>query len=140
MNAEPLFLLAEDNRDDAELTREALKEADPRVTLHWVRDGEECLDYLRGDNPLPDLILLDLNMPRMDGREALREIKGNPAWRHIPVVILTTSEAETDVMESYQHHANAYIVKPITIDDLIDVMTQLSMFWLNSFLRRPAVV
>ncbi|WP_404379565.1 response regulator [Caenispirillum salinarum] len=140
MNAQPLFLLVEDNRDDAELTREALKEADPRVTLEWARDGEECLEYLRSDKPEPDLILLDLNMPRMDGREALREIKGNEAWRHIPVVILTTSEAEADVMESYRHFANAYMVKPITIDDLIDIMTQLSTFWLNSFVRRPAAI
>jgi CheY-like chemotaxis protein len=137
MTAHPLFLLAEDNRDDAELTRVALEEAAPSVSLRWVRDGEECLEYLRAGNPIPDLILLDLNMPRMDGREALREIKGNDAWRHIPVVILTTSDAETDVVDSYQHHANAYMVKPITIDDLIEIMSQLSTFWLNSFLRRP---
>lgn len=77
-------------------------------------------------------------MPRMDGRETLRELKGNEAWRHIPVVILTTSEAEADVMDSYQHYANAYMVKPITIDDLIEIMSQLSTFWLNSYMRRPA--
>lgn len=137
MTRAPLFLLADDNPDDAELTREALREAEPRVALHWVRDGQECIDYLKSGQPRPDLILLDLNMPRKDGRQTLLEIKESAELCDIPVVILTTSEAERDVLESYRRHANAYMVKPITIDDLIDIMKQLSQFWLGSFLRLP---
>lgn len=137
MSRAPLFLLADDNPDDAELTREALREAEPRVALEWVRDGQECIDYLKTGRPRPDLILLDLNMPRKDGRQTLLEIKESADFRDIPVVILTTSEAERDVVESYRRHANAYMVKPITIDDLIDIMKQLSQFWLGSFLRLP---
>ncbi len=137
MTRTPLFLLADDNPDDAELTREALKEAHPGVTLEWVRDGQECMDYLHGGKPRPDLILLDLNMPRKDGRQTLLEIKTAPELCEIPVVILTTSEAERDVTESYRRHANAYMVKPITIDDLIDIMKQLSQFWLGTFVRLP---
>lgn len=138
MIAEPLVLLADDNPDDAELTREAFKDAAPTVRMEWARDGVECLDYLRRPGAArPDLILLDLNMPRMDGRETLRAIKSDPDLAGIPVVILTTSEAERDVLESYRAHANAYLVKPITIDDLIDILRQLSEFWFGAFTRRP---
>jgi CheY-like chemotaxis protein len=132
----PTYLLIDDNKDDATLTREALMEAAPEVHLTWAPDGLEAMALLRG-GLRPDLVLLDLNMPRMDGRETLQQIKGDPELSSLPVVILTTSDAERDIVESYRGRANAYLVKPVIIDDLISVLRQLSDFWLSDFLRLP---
>lgn len=132
----PVFLLIDDNKDDAALTREALSEAAPDVMLQWAPDGIEGMTMLRG-GLRPDLVLLDLNMPRMDGRETLQQIKADPALADLPVVILTTSDAERDIADSYHSRATAYLVKPVIIDDLIDVLRQLSQFWLHDYLRLP---
>lgn len=131
------LLLAEDDPDDRMLIRDALLEARLANDLHTVEDGEELLDYLhrRGayarklDAPRPGLILLDLNMPRKDGREALQEIKSDPDLRHIPVVVLTTSKAEEDVFRSYDLGANSFITKPVTFQSLVEVMKTLERYW-----------
>lgn len=136
MSESPVFLLIDDNKDDAELTREALSEAAPAVSLTWAPDGIEAMRLLR-DGLRPDLVLLDLNMPRMDGRETLQQIKADPDLSTLPVVILTTSDAERDIAESYRSRATAYLVKPVVIDDLIDALRQLSQFWLSDHLRLP---
>lgn len=136
LSAPPVFLLIDDNKDDASLTREALSEAAPHVQLTWAPDGVEGMNMLRG-GLRPHLILLDLNMPRMDGRETLQQIKADPDLSSLPVVILTTSDAERDIAESYQCQASAYVVKPVIIDDLIDVLRQMSQFWLHDYLRLP---
>lgn len=134
-NTEPLeILLVEDNPGDARLAAEALKENKVRNNLYHVKDGVEAMDfvYQRGEYagvPPPDLILLDLNMPRKDGREVLEEIKGDHALRHIPVVILTTSAAERDLVKSYDLHANAYVIKPIDLDRFIEVVRAIESFW-----------
>ena len=136
------ILLAEDDPDDQLLTRRALEESPITVTLTMVEDGEELLRYLRRENEYqgtakrPDLILLDLNMPRMDGREALREIKTDPELRRIPVVVLTTSEAERDILESYNLGVNAFVTKPVSFDALADAMEALGEFWFD-FVRLP---
>ncbi|HEX9939680.1 MAG TPA: response regulator [Longimicrobium sp.] len=129
------LLLVEDNPGDVELTREALAEARVRNRLAVVSDGVEALRFLRREgphagSPRPDLILLDLNLPRMDGREVLAAIKRDPALRRIPVVVLTTSEAERDIVEAYQLHANAYIVKPVDLDQFLGVVRSIESFWL----------
>ena len=129
------LLLVEDNPGDVELTREALAEARVRNRLAVVSDGVEALRFLRREgphagSPRPDLILLDLNLPRMDGREVLAAIKRDPALRRIPVVVLTTSEAERDILEAYQLHANAYIVKPVDLDQFLGVVRSIESFWL----------
>jgi chemotaxis family two-component system response regulator Rcp1 len=129
------LLLVEDNPGDVELTREALTEARVRNHLAVVSDGVEALRFLRREgphagSPRPDLILLDLNLPRMDGREVLAAIKRDPALRRIPVVVLTTSEAERDILEAYQLHANAYIVKPVDLDQFLGVVRSIESFWL----------
>lgn len=138
MDSKPItILMADDDPDDRFLAREALSEARLANDLHFVRDGEELLEYLRGvgryadpnDCPRPGLILLDLNMPRKDGREALVEIKADPALRSIPVVVLTTSEAEEDILRSYNLGANAYITKPVTFESLVAIMKALGRFW-----------
>jgi len=138
MDSKPItILMADDDPDDRFLAREALSEARLANDLHFVRDGEELLEYLRGvgryvdpnDCPPPGLILLDLNMPRKDGREALVEIKADPALRSIPVVVLTTSEAEEDILRSYNLGANAYITKPVTFESLVSIMKALGRFW-----------
>lgn len=131
------ILLVEDNEGDVRLTREALQEAKVRNNLAVVRDGQEALDYLRrpsedGDKPpRPDLILLDLNLPRKDGREVLAELKSDPALRRLPVVVLTTSSSEKDILESYDLHANCYITKPVDLDQFINVVTHIEDFWLT---------
>lgn len=131
----PVLLLAEDNRDDAELIREALAELGASVTLHRAADGREALDMLQA-GLRPDLVLLDLNMPRLGGRETLKAIKADPALRTIPVVILTTSDADQDIRASYHDHCSGYFVKPATIDELIDVLRQVSSFWFSPHARR----
>lgn len=134
-----VILMADDDADDRMLTRDALEESRLANELRFVADGEELLDYLlhRGrysdpdGSPRPGVILLDLNMPRKDGREALREIKADPELRRIPVVILTTSKAEEDIFRSYDLGANSYITKPVTFESLVDVMRGLGRYWLE---------
>lgn len=130
------ILLVEDNLGDARLTREALKEGKVYSNLHWVKDGVEALDFLnaRGKYPearRPDIILLDLNLPRKDGREVLHEIKNDEKLKHIPVVVLTTSKAEEDVLRSYELHANCYVAKPVDLEKFIMVVQSIDRFWLT---------
>jgi two-component system response regulator len=131
------ILLAEDDDDDFYLTEHALKENRLRNEISRVKDGEELMRYLRHEGEFqahggprePSLILLDLNMPKMDGREALREIKSDPKLRHIPVVVLTTSQAEEDVVRSYQLGVNSFITKPVTFHGLVEAMKALGRYW-----------
>jgi CheY-like chemotaxis protein len=131
------ILMADDDADDQMLTAQALHQYRLKNGVRFVNDGQELLDYLRHQGkfadaarfPEPDLILLDLNMPRKDGREALAEIKSDPALRRTPVVILTTSKAEEDILRSYDLGVNAYITKPVTFQGLVEAMRVLSMFW-----------
>ncbi len=131
------ILMADDDEDDCMLAREALVESRLANDLHIVRDGEELMDYLyrRGKyldsstSPRPGLILLDLNMPRKDGREALEEIKTDPHLRHIPIVVLTTSKAEEDIYRSYDLGANSFITKPVTFASLVEVMRTIGKYW-----------
>ncbi|HLF01028.1 MAG TPA: response regulator [Anaerolineales bacterium] len=131
------LLMADDDEDDCLLTKDALAESHLINRLHFVHDGAELLDYLHHRGrfadpqaaPRPGLILLDLNMPRKDGREALREIKTDPALRLIPVVVLTTSKAEEDILKTYDLGASAYVTKPVTFEGLVDVMRTLGEFW-----------
>ncbi len=130
------ILLIEDNPGDVRLTIEALREAKVRNTLNVASDGEEALRYLHHlgphrDAPRPDLILLDLNLPRKDGREVLAEIKVDPNLKIIPVVILTTSQAEQDILRSYELRANCYITKPVDLDQFITVVRSIESFWLT---------
>lgn len=131
-----VILLIEDNPADVRLTEEALKEGKVRNTLSVARDGEEALAYLRrqgryADAARPDLILLDLNLPKMDGREVLAQIKTDPTLRRIPVVVLTTSKAEEDIVKSYNLHANCYITKPVDLEQFITVVKTIDDFWLT---------
>jgi len=128
-------LLVEDNPADARLTREALSESRMLNKLHHVKDGIEALQFLRRegpfqDAPIPDVILLDLNLPRKDGRQVLSEMKQDPELRLIPVVVLTTSEAERDILKSYELHANCYITKPVDLDKFIYIVRTIEAFWL----------
>jgi len=127
-------LLVEDNIGDVRLTQEALKEGRLLVNLTVARDGIEAMDILHQQNSYagatrPDLVLLDLNLPRKDGREVLREIKADPALKTIPVVILTTSEADADVRATYGAHANCYITKPVDMDRFFEIVKMLEEFW-----------
>lgn len=131
-----VILMADDDDDDFVLTQKALRESKLLNTLIRVKDGEELLDYLmnRGDyaaveTSRPGVILLDLNMPRKDGREALKEIKSDPNLREIPVVVFTTSQAEEDIYRSYQLGVNSFITKPVTFENLISVMKALGKYW-----------
>ena len=137
-DARPItILIADDDADDRMMASEALEESRLANDLRFVEDGEELLDYLyhrgrfaaAGESPRPGLILLDLNMPRMDGREALREIKGDPALRSIPVVVLTTSKAEEDIYRTYDLGVNSFITKPVQFDGLVEVMKALGKYW-----------
>jgi len=128
------ILLVEDNPGDADLARAGLEDGKIRNNLHVVEDGEEAMAFLRregayADMPLPDLILLDLNLPRKDGREVLAEIKIDEDLKHIPVVILTSSKTEEDIMKSYQLHANCYITKPISFNEFVKVVKAIEDFW-----------
>lgn len=131
------ILMADDDDDDRMFAQEALNENRLANDLHFVADGDELMDFLRheGDfsdpatSPRPGLILLDLNMPNMDGREALEAIKAEPSLRQIPVVVLTTSTAESDIFASYDLGASSYITKPVTFDGLVTAMRQLGQYW-----------
>lgn len=130
------ILLVEDNPGDARLTIEAMREAKVRNRMHVVEDGVEAMEFLRrqgrfGDAPRPDLILLDLNLPRKDGREVLAEVKADPALKRIPVVILTTSRAEEDVVRAYDLHANCYVTKPVDLEQFMKIVAQIDEFWVK---------
>jgi len=131
-----VILVAEDDPDDRLLVQEAFEESRLANELHFVEDGEELLDYLHRRNryaeeaaPYPGLILLDLNMPRKDGREALAEIKLTQQFRRIPVVVMTTSKAEEDILRTYDLGVSSFIVKPVTFDGLVDIMRTLGRYW-----------
>ena len=137
-NAMPItILMADDDADDRRLTQEALEEGRLINDVRFVENGEELMDYLhrRGqfappaDTPRPGLILLDLNMPRKDGRTVLKEIKSDPELRRIPVVVLTTSKADEDIYRSYDLGVNSYIVKPVTFEALVDILQTLEKYW-----------
>jgi len=135
-------LLVEDNPGDVRLTKEALKEGKVMNVLNTVGDGEEALAYLRRQGVYtqatrPDLILLDLNLPRKSGREVLAEIKDDPDLKRIPVVILTISEAEQDIIKSYNLHANCYITKPVNLEQFIGVVKSIEDFWLTVVMLPP---
>ncbi len=133
------ILVAEDDLDDQMLLREALAENRLANDLRFVENGEDLMDYLNRANrfadpassPRPGVILLDLNMPKKDGREALREIKSNPELRHIPVVVLTTSKAEEDIVRTYNFGVNSFITKPVTFESLVAVTRDIGRYWLE---------
>ncbi|MGW4235774.1 response regulator [Streptomyces sp. NPDC004749] len=135
--AQPIeVLLVEDDAGDELMTREAFEDNKIRNTLHVVRDGEEALDFLyrRGahpEAPRPDLVLLDLNLPKYDGRQVLEQIKTDPELAAIPVVVLTTSSAEEDILRSYRLHANAYVTKPVDLDQFIAAVRQIDEFFVT---------
>ena len=129
------ILLVEDNSGDIRLTKEALKDAKVLLNLSVVEDGEEAMAFLQkegkyADKPRPDLILLDLNLPKKDGRKVLAEIKTDEDLKSIPVVVLTVSKDEQDILKTYNHHANCYITKPINLDDFFNVLKSIEDFWL----------
>ncbi|GIU84444.1 MAG: response regulator [Acidimicrobiales bacterium] len=133
---EATILLVEDDPDDVQLTEIAIREAGARVRLDVVGDGEDALRYLRRQSPYerarrPHLVLLDLNLPKLDGREVLREIKADEDLRAIPVIVLTTSAEEDDVLLSYRHHANSFITKPIDFDEFLQVVSVIERYWLE---------
>jgi chemotaxis family two-component system response regulator Rcp1 len=137
------ILLVEDNPGDVRLTKEALKEGKVYNNLHWAKDGVEALEFLRrqgkhANAPRPDIILLDLNLPKKDGREVLSVIKSDDHLKHIPVVVLTTSKAEEDVLRSYELHANCYVTKPVDLDKFIHVVKSIDSFWLTVVTLPPA--
>jgi CheY-like chemotaxis protein len=144
-NGQPIvILMADDDADDRMLTKDALQESRVLNDLRFVEDGEQLMDYLmrRGeysdpdDSPRPGLILLDLNMPKKDGREALKEIKADPTLRRIPIVVMTTSQAEEDIYRSYDFGASSFITKPVTFDRLVDLMRTLGQYWVE-FVELP---
>lgn len=131
------ILMAEDDADDRVLFADAFRESGVDVALNFVGDGVELLQYLRDvlasdGQALPELLLMDLNMPRMDGREALRAIRADPGLKHLPVIMVTTSRAELDIMVSYQLGANSYVTKPRRYDELIAVLRSLEHYWMET--------
>jgi two-component system, chemotaxis family, response regulator Rcp1 len=136
-SGQPLeVLLVEDSPGDVRLTKEALKDAKVHINLRVVRDGIDAMAFLMREGEYatalrPDLILLDLNLPKKDGREVLREIKENPELKSIPVVVLTTSASEADILRSYLLHANCYITKPVNLDGFLTVVKSIDSFWLS---------
>jgi len=129
-------LLVEDSPGDVRLTREAFKDAKVLINLHVASDGAQAMAFLKREGeyatvPRPDLILLDLNLPKKDGREVLNEIKESPTLKSIPVVILTTSASQSDILQSYQLHANCYITKPVDLDGFLKVVKSIDSFWLS---------
>jgi len=142
-----LILMADDDSDDRLLAEDALKESGCDLEIRFVEDGSELLDYLHQRNeyaepasaPLPGLIILDLNMPRVDGREALREIKSDPRLKRIPVVVLTTSKSDTDITTMYNLGANSFITKPAAFDTLVSLMKSLVDYWFNVVLKANTI-
>ena len=131
------ILLIEDNLGDNRLTIEILKEAEVPTNIHMITNGVEAMKFLNQENQYadskrPDLILLDLNIPKKDGREILAEIKTNPQLKCIPVIVLTTSQSEWDVKSTYEHYANAFITKPIDLSEFINVIKSVEEYWLNT--------
>ena len=136
------ILLVEDNEGDIRLTREALKEGRIRNRLNVVSDGEQALRFLRREQefagmPRPDLVLLDLNLPRLDGREVLAAIKKDPDLKQIPIVVLTSSRADEDLLKAYDSHANCYISKPVGFEDFMQVIRSIENFWLTIVVLPP---
>lgn len=137
------LLLVEDSPSDAGLTQAALKNAASRINVHLVQDGEEAMQFLRrgegyANAPRPDLVLLDLNMPRKDGREVLADLRGDEDLENIPVVVLTTSDAPEDVAQSYQLQANCYVQKPVDLTEFMDAVKSLYNFWFTHATLPPA--
>jgi CheY-like chemotaxis protein len=137
------ILYIEDNPADVRLTVEALKENKVRNNLHIARDGEEAMAFLRREGrfataPRPDLILLDLKLPKKDGREVLREIKADPDLKTIPVVVITSSKAEEDIVRSYQLHANCYVTKPVDLNQFLSVIRTIEGFWMTVVTLPPS--
>ncbi len=135
------ILLVEDNPADVRLTKEAFKDAKIVNNVHVARDGVEAMDFLRrscthSEVPVPDLILLDLNLPRKDGREVLKEIKTDDCLKRIPVVVLTTSSDERDILKAYDSFVNAYVTKPVDLDQFVQIIKVIDEFWL-SIVKRP---
>jgi two-component system, chemotaxis family, response regulator Rcp1 len=136
-NSMPLnVLLVEDSPGDARLTREAFREANALIKLHVVVDGVEAMAFLKqeepyGDSPRPDIILLDLNLPKMDGREVLARVKNDPTLKTIPTIILSTSEAQADILKSYQLQANCYLSKPVQFDAFENLVISINDLWLT---------
>ncbi|WP_431061631.1 response regulator [Methanobacterium sp.] len=136
MNNVTNILLVEDNPADARLIEEVLKDTNANNKLHVVKDGVDAMNFLYkkeefSDAPRPDIILLDLNLPRKDGREVLKEVKENEELKSIPIVILTTSSANEDIIKTYNNHANCYITKPVDFDQFLKVINAIEDFWLN---------
>jgi chemotaxis family two-component system response regulator Rcp1 len=136
------ILLVEDEPDEADVTMTALRDGRVRNRINWVEDGEEAISFMRREGrhaaaPRPDLILLDLNMPRMNGHEVLAILKQHPDWKRIPVVIMTSSDKEKDILSAYDAHANCYVTKPLDMDKFIDAVRSIEEFWLN-IVRLPA--
>ena len=135
INNEPIeILLVEDNEDDAFFILQVFKKAKVKNLIHVVKDGVEAMAYLRKEgeykkNPTPDIILLDLNLPKKDGYEVLTEIKEDPDLKSIPVIILTTSQAEEDIIKTYKHHANCFISKPVKMEDFEKIVRTIEDFW-----------
>jgi chemotaxis family two-component system response regulator Rcp1 len=130
------ILLVEDNPGDARLTLEAMRDAKVSNRIHVVEDGVEAMEYLRrqgrySEAPRPDLILLDLNLPKKDGREVLAEVKADPVLKRIPVVVLTTSRAEEDVLRAYDLHANCYVTKPVDLEQFMRIVSLIDEFWIK---------
>ena len=142
MNNLFVILLVEDNPADVRLTREALVNGKIQHELHIARDGVEAMAFLRNQGafqkaPRPDMILLDLNLPRKDGREVLAEIKADPDLRSIPVIILTSSQADEDILKTYNLHANGYIVKPVDLEQFFRIIKQIKEFWMSIVVLPP---
>ena len=136
------ILLVEDNPGDARLTQEAFRDSKVANNLHIVSDGALAMEFLRREGayknvPRPDIVLLDLNLPKKDGRQVLAEMKGDPDLQSIPTVVLTTSEAEQDILQSYQLHANCYLTKPVDLEKFLKIIRCIEDFWL-SFVKLPS--
>jgi CheY-like chemotaxis protein len=138
------ILLVEDNPGDVRLTREAFKDGKMKNNLHIAEDGVEALAFVRRQGryknvPVPDLILLDLNLPKKDGREVLAEIKADPQLKQIPVIVLTTSAAHKDIIRTYHLHANSYITKPVDLDQFFKIIRSIEDFWLT-IVKLPSIL
>jgi CheY-like chemotaxis protein len=136
------ILLVEDNVMDAEMTMDAMRDGRVRNRIHWVEDGEEAIAFLQRQGrhsaaPRPDLVLLDLHLPRMNGHEVLAAIKEHPQWKRIPVILMTSSADEEDILTAYNRHANCYVTKPVDMDKFIEAVRSIEDFWL-SLVRLPA--